>query len=159
MSATVEETVISGKRAFPSWLLHEGDTALVLFAAAFGGVNDAQYLRDAGLTGTCVDIDHEKLGEMALQYPEGWEYVHADVFDYALWTQRTWDVVTVDPFTNLFGDCAVKLPIWCAVARKAVVLGCGRDQELNVPDGWTVAEMRRRSGFNGGVFWAVIVRG
>lgn len=145
-------------RIFPQEVLKGCRSALVLFAAAFHGRQDAIWIADAGLRATCVDIDHAKLGDMGRVYPEGWEFVNGDVFDYAALTTRKWDLVTLDPPTNLFEKCAAWLPRWCELARRAVVLGCGPSPELDVPDGWALEPLRYRSDFAGGVNWAVLVR-
>jgi hypothetical protein len=132
------------------------ETALVLFAAAFHGAQDAIWIADAGLQATCVDTDAGKLGEMVLAYPEGWEYVTGDVFTYASITERTWDVVTLDPPSPLFQQCADSLPLWCELARNAVVLGVGRTTNVVAPAGWEASELRYRSRFLGGVYWVVL---
>lgn len=157
--STVKAEVITSRSAYPTWLLRENETALVLFAAAFHGANDAQFIRQAGMTATCVDTDHQKLGAMVLDYPDGWEYVHADAFDYAIRTRRQWDALSLDPFTNRFEECAgLVYAHGDRLARRAIILGCGSGQAIAAPSGWKVAEMRKRSDLNGGVFWAVIVR-
>lgn len=143
---------------YPHEALSGCKTALVPFAAAFHGRQDAVWIADAGLRATCVDVDHEKLGAMVLAYPEGWEYVHGDAFAYAEATGRRWDVVSVDPFTAMFDRCAKALPLWCRLARKAVVLGTGAATEVAAPDGWAVVEVLQRSSFKGGVFWTVLKR-
>lgn len=141
-----------GRVTFPTDALVGRDTALCLFAAAFGGQNDAQYLRDAGLKTVCVDTDHAKLGAMVLEYPVGWEYYYGDAFGYMVATDRVWDVVTVDCPTNLFDRCVAELPLICGVARSVVVLGNG-GEPVGVPDGWHITDVHHRSTFNGGVYW------
>jgi hypothetical protein len=133
---------------------------LVLFAAAFGGAQDAAFIRDAGLRGTCVDNDVERLGQMADEFPAGWEFVPDDVFEFAetaFLEGWQWDVVSLDPFTNLMARCAAELDTWCALARRAVILGGGREK-LRPPAGWRVTERLQRSSFNGGTFWTVLER-
>jgi hypothetical protein len=147
----------SNRRAFPREILEGSETALVLFAAAFHGGQDAIHVADAGMTATCVDTDAEKLGEMVLAYPEGWEYVTGDVFTYTSITERTWDVVTLDPPSNQFQSVADALPLWCELAKHAVLLGVGHDTTVTVPPGWQTAELRWRTRFLGGVYWQVIV--
>lgn len=147
----------SDPRVFPHHLLGGKETALVLFAAGFHGAQDAIWVHDAGLTATCVDQDAAKLGEMILAYPEGWEFVCGDAFEYANLTQRKWDVVTIDCPTNLFGRCADAIDLWCSLAWEAVVLGTG-DYDVAPPDGWRVADTIGRSSYRGGVYWTVLVR-
>lgn len=142
---------------YPCAVLDGCETALVLFAAAFHGAQDALWIADAGLTATCVDVDKQRLHEMANLYPEDWTFVDADVFEYAT-TATPRDVVSLDPPSNLFDKCAELLPLWCLIARKAVILGTGKDTVVDVPDGWYLDGYRQRSHFLGGVFWAVLKR-
>lgn len=148
----------SAAALYPSAVLDGCESALVMFAAAFLGAQDAVWIADAGLTATCVDTDLEKVAEMAPAYPTDWEYVVGDAFDYATRTKRRWDVVSVDCPSNLFERCAEFLPVWCLLARRAVVLGCGRGTEIVAPDGWQVTDRLHRSNFRGGVYWAVLER-
>lgn len=143
---------------YPLHALEGCESALVLFAAAFHGIQDAVWIADAGLTATCVDVDARRLGEMVLAYPEGWEYVPGDAYVYATLTERVWDVVSLDPSSGQFQACADRLELWCSRARHVVILGCGDDTEIVVPDGWTLTEKLWRSRFSGGVFWAVLER-
>jgi hypothetical protein len=148
----------AGADLFPRYVLKGCETALVLFAAAFHGRQDAYWVQEAGLTGTCVDTDAGKLAEMTDVYPADWEFVIGDVFEYASSTGRTWDVVTVDCPTNLFAACADALLLWCELADRAVVLGCGPNTPVLPPAGWMLTERRFRSGNFGGVYWAVLER-
>ncbi len=144
---------------YPSSILEGCESALVLFAAGFLGRQDCVAVADAGLTATCVDNDHARLGAMVLAYPERWEYVHGDAFAYARMTRRQWDVVSLDPFTNQFQRCADELELWCSLARRFVVLGVGIRTHLPViPAGWLAHTQQMRSGFNGGVLWQVLER-
>lgn len=141
---------------YPRHVLDGCETALVLFAAAFHGQQDAVWMADAGLKATCVDVDAARLNEMAVAYPDGWEYVVGDAFEYAMLTERRWDVVSVDCPTNLFGRCAEMLPVWCLLAGRAVVLGTGVGTEVDPPGGWRITGTVPRSQFQGGVYWTVI---
>lgn len=141
---------------YPRRVLEGRNSALVLFAAGFHGAQDAIWINDAGMTATCVDVNHKMLGEMVLAYPMTWEYVHGDAFEYAELTERQWDVVTIDCPTSLFDRCSEELPLWCALARRAVVLGTGIGTEVDPPAGWKVTEVVPRSRFQGGVYWTVI---
>jgi hypothetical protein len=148
----------AGSHLYPRDLLDNASTALALFAAGFHGQQDVIWMAEAGLHVTCVDTDGEKLNEMILAYPEGWEYVTGDAFEYATLTQRTWDIVNIDAPSNLFDRCAELLPLWCLLARKTVVLGCGTTTELEPPAGWMVADKVHRSNNFGGTSWAVVER-
>jgi hypothetical protein len=128
---------------YPRAVLEGCETALVLFAAAFHGQQDAVWMAGAGLTATCVDVDAEKLGEMEQVYPADWEYAYGDV-------------VSLDPPSNLFGRCAKLLPTWCGLARHAVILGTGEATVIVEPEDWRVSECVRRSNFQGGCYWTVL---
>lgn len=146
----------SAPELYPRHVLPGCSSALVLFAAAWHGKQDAVWIADAGLTATCVDVDDDRLNEMADAYPDDWEFVAADVFDYTARTPRQWDVVTIDCPTNLFDRCADLLPLWCLLARRAVILGCSVFTDVVPPAGWATSERLRRSDFRGGVDWAVM---
>jgi hypothetical protein len=129
--------------------------ALVLFAAAFHGQQDAIWMAEAGLRTTCVDVDQEKLREMRDAYPDSWKFVNGDVFEFALRTEKRWDVVSIDCPSNLFDRCAELLPLWCRIARKVVVLGSGKHTTAVEPEGWELAERVHRSANYGGTYWRV----
>jgi hypothetical protein len=92
-------------------------------------------------------------------YPDDWIFEQADAFTWQWDVQRLgdnqWDVVTLDPFTTHFDRCADMLDSWCRLARNVVILGMD-DRELDVPDGWQIVQRRRRSRYNGGVWWIVL---
>jgi hypothetical protein len=143
---------------FPVAALEDCETALILFAAAFHGRQDAIWMADEGLTGTCVDSDAEKLGAMVLAYPQGWEYVVGDAYVYAQQTRRRWDVVSVDAYTNQFQRAADQLELWCSRANRSVILGTGVATKVEPPAGWQVTDVLQRSMYQGGVFWTVLER-
>jgi hypothetical protein len=136
------------------------ETALCLFSAAWYGRQDAYWIAKHGMRGTCVDLDGDRLDEMARVYPTDWEFDAADVFYYAegaVDSGLRWDVITLDPYTNLFEKCAAMLPTWCALANRVVVLGHGnyRLREPEAPEGWEQAARIKRSDFKGGIYWLV----
>lgn len=144
---------------YPTRLLEGATSALFLFGAGFLGANDAGHARAAGVRATVVDIDRVSIGLMRASYPDDWEFVEADAFSYAKEAIRggwRWDVVSVDSPTDLFDRAANATPLWCRLARTAVVLGIGRDTQVETPDGWQVSGYQRRSGYKGGVYWAII---
>lgn len=145
---------------YPRDILIGCESALVVFASAFMGRQDAIWMADAGLTATCVDHDPVTLRRMQALYPAGWEFVEADAYRFAEETGGQWDVVSVDsPTGEAFVRCAGLLPTWCDLARRAVVLGCGKEgHALEAPGGWTMTRFMRRSSFEGGVYWAVFER-
>lgn len=143
---------------YPVDLLRRGDTALVLFAARWLGKQDAAWCADAGMRGTCVDIDGDKLDEMRGVYPDGWLFEMDDAFAYAedaAAHRRAWDVVSLDPFTGMFDDVLDRMDLWCQVAHKFVIVGHGR-RKPECPDGWAKERLVERSAFRGGVYWTVL---
>jgi hypothetical protein len=136
------------------------ETALCLFSAMWYGMQDVYWIAKAGLVGMCVDLDGEKLNAMREVYPEGWEFVEGDVFEFAEDTDRTWDVVTLDPWTGQFERCADLLPLWCSLAESRVVLGHGnyRLPDPVAPEGWQLVLKLKRSDYKGGIYWMVYER-
>lgn len=155
------EDVRADDQSFPHDVLVGCKTALALFSANFYGRQDAFWLAEAGLGTTCVDVDGERLEAMAAIYPAGWEFVECDAYEYAelSWRMhRQWDVVTADPYTNHFTICADNVDSWCKVARRAVILGTGVDTSVTAPPGWRIASVRKRSTYDGGVWWTCLER-
>lgn len=148
---------------YPRHVLKGCETALVLFSAAFFGRQDAYWVADAGLRATCLDTDADRLDQMADVYPTDWDFIEADVYEWAPAAEsmsRHWDVVSVDCPSGHFDRCADLVPLWCALARRAVVLGCGLNRrDILVPSGWRLSETRKRSMYDGGVYWAVMEAG
>ena len=107
--------------SFPGAALEGCETALCLFSAAWWGRQDAYWVADAGLHGTCVDTDGQRLAEMAehLSVAAGGSInrTRSTTASTSLGRQQ-WDVVTLDPFTSLVDRCAEDLGLWCA-ARPA----------------------------------------
>lgn len=141
---------------YPSDLLDGCESGLLLFAGGFHGRNDGIWFADAGMWATCVDIRPGGLEAMEAVYPDDWEYVVEDVFQFAEQAFAKWDVVSVDPFTGMFDRCAELAHVWCRLATRAVVLGCGHETAVSAPEGWRITRMVQRSQFRGGVFWAVM---
>src|SRR5690242_14568719 len=109
---------------YPVRVLEGCTSALVLFAAAFGGRQDAAHIRDAGLTATCVDTDPVALAGMERDYPADWTFVVGDALDDQRYDDGSFDLVSVDPFTGTAMDrSAERIAEWCRIARRAVVLG------------------------------------
>lgn len=142
--------------SYPNLARLGSETALILFAAQWLGKQDAVWIADAGLQGTCVDVQPDKLRQMEAIYPDGWEFVCADVFPFTERTDRSWDVVSIDCPSNMFQECADLIERWCSLARDAVILGTGVGTMVTAPDGWAVSEVRKRSDYDGGVYWTVL---
>jgi glycosyltransferase involved in cell wall biosynthesis len=145
-SVTLDELRARAAR-YPSDVLGGRETALVLFGAAFLGVNDAVHFANAGIPKvTVVDTDAARLGTMRALYPESWEFVAADAFafvDEQRDAAALYDVVSADPFTGLMPRCRDHLPALCALARHAVVLGAERGLRLDAPPGWRSRRVER----------------
>jgi hypothetical protein len=141
-----------------------GDTALCLFSAEWLGLQDVYWVDQAGLIGTCVDLQGDKLEQMRELYPEGWEFIERDVYEFVMLARTDpkarWDVVTLDPWTGQFEVCADLIETWTTLARKVVVLGHGnyRLTPPEAPEGWTLTQTIRRSDYKGGVNWLVFAR-
>ncbi len=155
---TLDEVRDPDDRSYPVNVLRGQRLALVLFAAAWYGMQDAYYVAKAGLKATCVDIRPDNLPDMARLYPDGWEFVEADVYEFVRQTTDRWDVVSVDCPSGHFQRCADLLPTFCDLARSAVVLGSGAVTSVRPPGGWRVSGRNRRSLMYGGVYWTVLTR-
>lgn len=143
MTAAVEsfDRINRSARPYPAYVLPVYGTGLCLFAAGFLGWNDVIHMVRNEMKIDCVDVDKEKLWEMASLYPSGLAYHVEDAWAFAeraVHDGRKWDVVSVDPF---FGDAASRawetLYLWTSLASQAVTLTVKTDTHLNVPDGWT----------------------
>ena len=159
MTTLDEIRLRAGSDTYPVRVLDGASSALIVFAAAFFGLNDAVFIADAGITATCVDSDRGRLETMREMYPDSWRFVTDDAYAFgesAMRSGETWDVVTVDPWTSAFDRCAVV--DWPRLARRAVVLGVGPDTVVAPRNGWRETERLRRSEYRGGVYWAVIER-
>ena len=143
-------------RTFPREALVGSKTGLCVFAAEWHGRQDAYWLYEAGITATCVDVNGRKLEEMRRIYPDGWEFVESDAFEFS--PAERFDVVTLDPFTgDAMERCHRDLALWCSRANNAVIMGSTAAQPLRrAPAGWRIADTVHRSDFGGGVFWTVL---
>jgi len=144
-------------KLYPRHVLKGCETALILFAAGFHGRQDGYWIARAGLQATCVDHDERLLGEMQAVYPRGWDFIVADAYAWVESAVGKWDVVSIDCPSGHFDRCADLLPTWTRLASRAVILGAGPDHDRIVePAGWPVTEIRFRSMYEGGVYWAVL---
>ncbi len=138
--AVILDSIYARAGTYPTDLLAGCDSALLLFGAAFLGINDAIHFAAAGLAEvTVVDIDAERLDAMRALYPRSWELVAADAFDFVQRRHAAgerYDIVSADPTTPLMPRCRDELPILCALARRAVVLGIEPGLEFDPPQGW-----------------------
>lgn len=136
-------------RPYPAYLLPKHGTALGLFAAGFHGWNDIIHFARKQMRVDCVDLDSDKLWEMAALYPSGFAFHAEDAWDFAdraLKKGRKWDVVSVDPFLGDAAERAWKdIYLWSGIARNLVTLTVASDAHLNVPQGWTADFFPRSS--------------
>lgn len=133
---------LSGKaKDYPTEILDGCETGLLLFAAAFLGINDAIHFARRDLACVCVDRDQQKLGEMAALYPSDWAFVEADAWDFARQARavgRRWDAVSVDTFTGNATDRSIEtIDLWCDLADRCITVTIGHHQDFNVPEGWS----------------------
>jgi hypothetical protein len=145
-------------RPYPVDLLEGCETGLVLFAAAFLGVNDAVHFAEAGLETTCVDTDLERLTAMAQLYPRSWRWHPGDAWEYAAKRFErgdTFDAVSVDTFT---GDAELRslasLDLWTGIANRVVTVTL-TGEPPPPPEGWKDSLFERADG----VYWLVLERG
>lgn len=134
-------------------------SALMCFCAAFMGRQDCVWVADAGITATAVDNELEHVELMQKAYPDDWEFVTADVYQYAgerYAAGDKFDLVSLDPPTNQFEDAAALCALWCGIADRLVIFGTGRDTEINPPPGWVVTDRVFRSAKYDGSYWAVL---
>ena len=143
---------------FPAHLLQHGDTGVCLFSAAFLGRNDAIHMARQDMTVTCVDVDSRRLAEMEVMYPDDWEFVTGDAWEFAEAARaqgRVWDVVSVDTFT---GSATVRslrsLDLWCSIAVRVVAATVCDGNVWTAPAGWDHGVMERSEN----ALWLVLTR-
>jgi hypothetical protein len=152
------EHVATEARPYPTYLLEGAETGVCLFSAAFLGHNEAIHFALEEIQTTCVDVDQEKLSVMASMYPESWEFVCRDAWEFAdaaASVGMTWDVVSVDTFRGNATERSLSdLSPWCAIANKAVIATLADDMPYEVPEDWTETKFQR----NSEVDWLVLTR-
>jgi O-antigen/teichoic acid export membrane protein len=164
-------------QSFPTDAVAGAHSAACFFAAAFHGRNDALFLADAGVADVlCVDVDAEKLGAMREIYPPAWRFVVGDAYaaaeDLRARSERV-DVVVADAWQSDADRALDALPLWCAVARRCVLVTIPKpwlDERRLAPDAAAVAKwlgerhgtafrvesLHRRADWSGGVWWLVV---
>lgn len=153
--STVEHTfceIQMNAQPYPAFLIPPRGTALALFAAGFLGWNDVVHFTRKKMTVDCVDIDKDKLWEMATLYPEGHAFHVEDAWEFAeraFVAECRWDVVSVDTFLGeACGRSLASLDLWAGIARRLVTVTMPANQQvedLPVPDGWRASEFPRSS--------------
>lgn len=153
---TLEHVAMQG-RPYPVAELEGCESGLALFAAAFLGHNDAIHFAERGMQGTCVDINGERLSEMADLYPEGWGFHCDDAWAFAQRNtgRRKWDAVSADSFTGTIMERSLdSLGLWCSLARKVVTVTLTTGAAYSVPQCWMGSLYERATG----VYWLVLTR-
>lgn len=142
---------------YPRQVLEHARNALVLFGCALNGENDGSWIAGAGIPTVCVDIVGERTGGMRGAYPDDWEFVVADAFEWVKHTSDRFDLVSVDPPSNLSAAAADHLTEWLRVTNQTLVLGMQFEtmNRAHVPAGWMVSETVRRSAVS---VWLVLER-
>ena len=143
---------------YPAQYLEGLETGLCLFGAAFSGANDAIHFYEHGLRTNVVDTDFERLSKMRRLYPDDWQFVHVDAWEYAEAARReelAFDAVSVDTFT---GDAEIRslasLELWTSIANELVTVTATPGKPFDVPDGWIVSKHWRGPG----VYWLCLRR-
>lgn len=145
---------------FPVDVLEGVESGLVLFAAAFGGVNDAIRFAEAGVRDvTLIDLNRRALDQMtALYRDERWSFAQADAWSFARFAAvagSTWDVVTVDTYTGDATNRSLsRLEDWTSIANRAVVATATRAHSPRIPAGWRSRRVVR----SGLAEWLVLER-
>lgn len=133
-------------RPYPAHLLDGLETGLCLFSAAFMGWNDVIHFARKGIQTTCVDTDGAKLEEMRVVYPDGWEFLEANAFEFAQNAGRQWDAVSVDPFLgNAENHVRRMWGVFLGLARCVATIGIPRTLHVDHVDGWDVSVFPRSS--------------
>lgn len=137
---------------FPEHILKGCESVLCLFAAAFGGEHDVEFIYKAGIK-DCRVVDHDPEAMKKL-YHFGFKQTIGDAFDFiTLACEIGWkyDVVICDQWTGQ------DIQVWGyynklkSITKKYLVLSVCQeslDEGLKLPDG----ELIRRSDFRGGIF-------
>lgn len=151
---------------FPVAALDGCRTALAIFSAAFYGRQDVIHLWDAGLDVIAVDTDVKKLRLMQSLYssephPLAVRVVDAGEFmTRAFSVEKSWDVVTFDPWTQTIAKLWAGLPHFSILAARVLIVGATAVEvaEARSLEGFSGPVFLKRSDHAGGIFWAVFKR-
>lgn len=152
------EHVARDAGAYPVELVEDADSALILFAAAFMGRNDAIHFATEGVRDvTLVDIDAGRLELMrALYRDDDWVWRAGDAWEVArelAEAGRKFDVVSVDTFTGEAEEKSLgSLGLWTSLANDAVVVTASSDSAYRAPAGWSTRIVWRSLH----VYWLVL---
>lgn len=171
-----EVRAASDPASFPRGVLDGAQSAALFFGAAFHGRNDAIHVADAGIRdAVVVDADAPKLGAMRAAYPSTWRFVAGDAYAVAQDLRERgerFDVVVADAWQKDCGRALDALPLWCALARRHVLVTVAKPwldaQGLRADaaslGAWLasrriegeVESVALRAGWSGGTWWLVI---
>jgi len=165
---TIESVRAEASPTFPCDLVREARDAACFFGAAFLGRNAEVFLAtDLAIPRAwIVDSDATALDAMRRVYADlcpRWTFVRGDAYEVAEAMDRddvAFDLVTVDPWSQDIARALGALSLWCAVARRWVVIGARRaDPVPDLPHGWRLAARVERSDHRGGIDWLVLASG
>jgi len=172
----------SDPSSFPIYILDQAESAACFFSAAYLGRNAEIFVADAGLADVLlVDIDGDRLSEMAAIYPKQWRTQTADAFatvELLATENRSFDVVIVDPYTGLMQRILFDLRPWMAISGLWLVIGTSApllaeigcqptshsltrwltEAQPDVAAICAVTEVIFRDDFMGGIYWIVMRR-
>ncbi len=158
VSDSTIERIADEAQPYPAQYLEGLETALCLFGAAFEGRNDAVHMWEYGIRTNVVDVDFGALSKMRRLYPDDWQFVNVDAWEYAEAARReelVFDVVSVDTFTgNAELRSLASLELWTSIAGYLVTLTATPGHPFDVPDGWLVSRHWRAPG----VYWLCLRR-
>jgi hypothetical protein len=147
--------MVVGMSNFPEHILKDCKTALCLFAAAYGGENDVQYIHKAGIKNVIlVDEDKEK---MKLMEHFGYRQTIGDAFHFidrayiSLWR---YELIVSDQYTHDDFKVWALYPELKKMAKKYLIIGVCENsikKGLKLPEG----ELMKRSDYLGGVYWHI----
>lgn len=154
---SVAESIALDAGPYPSMRLPRGGTGLCLFAAAFLGAQDAIHMARAGMELDLVDVDGDRMREMAPLYPLARRHVQ-DAWEFAEQAHDlgyVWDAVSVDSWTGEIEPRVMgSLELWCSLASVMVTVTHTHRSRYVVPHGWTGKVFRRTPLAN----WLVLTR-
>lgn len=177
MTTLAELRAAANPETFPVDLVRGSADGIAFYAAGFLGRNDVIHLASIPFV-VLVDTDETKLMEMHAVYPERWAYHAGNARDFAQKLAddgESFDVVTVDPWSNDTTMVLNDLPLWLSLAKRALVIATcfpwfeskGLGASLEDVNRWiarshwggkklpAASRLVWRSSYRGGVWWIV----
>ncbi len=147
VSYTSVELIADDARPYPAHLLEGLATGVCLFGAAYLGHNDAVHFWEHGLATQVVDVDFDRMAQMRRLYPDDWNFVVMDAWQYAegcVANEIAFDAVSVDCYTGDAEQRALEtLELWTELANELVTVTIATGSRFTVPKGWRSGHMRR----------------